>query len=363
MKKIRVILAIGIGLVMAISGCGKKDGESQIESYEIEEEMSIDNNEDNSTDDSVDNSEAENLVEETKEIHSDDEYYISRLTSEKGISKDDILSVKVYEYEGGNLYSAFIFVGKEDLDFGNYIGQVWFVSEDSVQSIFDEEMEFYSTGDVLSFSNTDKAFFYVDEYYVTQAVSHVYGVENGKAVEQVISRLGAVSPKDNNDFSITVSAYDNYISSDDDFPIGHTWKPYYFSYDETKNDFVEYVGKQLTEDKLSEICTSPIVQEIKELGGTIMDIFIRDNGIITVNYQITTYYDGGGHEITYSNANYDVNSQSYIDVWEEGIHSLSNSDYGGTYSAALLPMLLNDGHTYDVFYDQFTEDENLDSNY
>lgn len=356
MKKRILIVTIGLGLSISLIACGKtaEDVNSSV----------INETEDNSDAEDTIAVEDEQSSEESASINKDESFYIDRLVSEAGVSEEEILSVNVYPYEGKDLYSAFIFVGSKDEEWDTYFGTLWFVTDEKVEKIHNSENGYYSTGDVLSFSNTDKAFFYINEYYVTQAVSYVYGVENGDIYEAPISAYGEVYRKDtsSDDFIITVSAYDNYISSDDDFPIGHTWKPYYFFYDDEKDSFAEYVGMPIDSDRLEEVCDEDILGEIANMDASILDIYERPNGIITVNYRHTDYYDGGSYEITYGNVNYDINKKSYVDVWSVGTYSLENSDYGGTYQAALMPCLMyEEGMDDDTIYDKFIEGELIDA--
>lgn len=296
-------------------------------------------------------------------VHKDEEYYIDKLINEKGISKEDIITCRVGEFEGKDLFSAFIFEGSlADDEIGVYDGQLWFVNEDTIELVHDEN-SYYSIDNVLSFEGTDKSFFYVEDYYVTASVARIYGVKDGKPYEPVISGVGGLIKGEGNDFSLVISSYDHTMESDMDYPLGHTWKPYYFYYDSDTDSFKEYVGTLINEETLKEIVDRDIIADIKAADGYVYEIYSRENGIITVNYQFMENYEDGRYTETFENANYDCNRKCYIDVWETGDDSLENSSYGGTYSAVLLPMLMYDENkSDDELYDLFIEGKIRDAN-
>lgn len=357
MKNKIALITVGLCLAFSISACGNAQSEDDIyidldedihvekeEPDKIVEEIRDDNTEVEGIQgkiesalenikDNIENSESdkESILEEKKE------YFSSRLVDQEGVKPQNILTTTVSEYEGKDKYSAFIFVGEIfDEELNTYEGELWFVSDEETRLLHNSPNGYYNTGEIMSFDNTDKSFFYINEFYVTQAVSYVYYVENGYAYEANISRLGSVGPVESNDFTITFSAYDATYYSSDDMVLGHTWKPYYFHYDEKENTFVEYVGTEITPSKLTELVGFDMIADITAIGGIATEIYQRDNGIISVNYYIKEMEDNNSYSIEYNQANYDLNTGKYFDVWGEGENTVSTSGYGGSYAPGIL---------------------------
>lgn len=327
----RVILLLVLVVGLLSTGCGKKNSIndrtiSDIETINEKQEK-IEEKEDSTVN--------ENESVEIPEIHSDDKYYIDKLIEEAGVDKDSILSVSTAAYEGEDMYSSFIFVGERDEEMGIYTGAVWFVNCDKAEKILESENGYYSAGNVLEFPGAKKCFFFVDEYYVTQSVSYIYGVDGNESYETSVSRLGALAYNIENTFTITVGAYDHTYYSEDDMMLGHTWKPYYFYYDVEKDQFAEFAGKPVSTSEIAEICGYDVVKDIEDINGIISDAFIRDNGILTVNYSIRNDYEGG-YSIDYEQANFNVNAGKYIDSCGDGNNNLKSSSFGGTYILAII---------------------------
>ena len=279
---------------------------------------------------------------EQTEALNDEEYFIEKLVAEQGISREEIFSCRVGEYEGKGLFSAFIFEGSlTDDEMGVYDGRLWFVSEDGSELAHDTG-SFYSVDNVLSFEGTDKSFFYVDDFYVTASVARIYGVKDQKAYEPDVSGVGGLVRGEKNDFNLVISSYDHTLTKGDEFMMGHTWKPYYFYYDADTDSFREYVATQIDEETLKAKVDRDILKDIEAAGGVVSEIYYRENGIVTVNYMLTEYYDNDQYTESYENANYDCNKKCYVDTWGEGEDNLERSSYGGTYSELLLPMLPRD---------------------
>ena len=156
-----------------------------------------------------------------------------------------------------------------------------------------------------------------------------------------ISRLGNISVSDNlKDYIVVKDSYDNsetYETGKEDDAIwtGHTWKPYYFYYDDRKGDFTEYDCIKINRSKLAGICGFDPVSEIESEGYEVSDILMRDNGIININYS-KKELDGSSFWITYKNASYDLNRKEFINAWGDGENTWQASDYGGIYLKSIL---------------------------
>ncbi|MBQ0028548.1 MAG: hypothetical protein KBS96_08090 [Lachnospiraceae bacterium] len=342
-KIYKAIVPLMLAATFFIYGCGNSYSTSRS------------NNDSVKVDDTVIESQ---IFEEKKEGHSDDEYYIEILNTKENIPRDDMLAVKTAAYEGGDNYGAFIFTGSKDEEQETYEGRLWYVSDDYVDVVIEAENGYYDVDLYVEFDDTDKCFYGVNVYYTTDAVTHLFGVKDGKPYETPVSGIGQINGVGNNDIRIVVSAYDACYESEDDITLGHTWKPYFFHYDVTSDSFVEYVGRKLTRAEFEEKYKLGILQDIEAIGGTVTTIYERDNGIVNVNYYIKKMYDNGEYSLSYQQANYDVNENRYIEGMGLGDTDLEKSSYEGIYKAAILPKLLyNENAGVDEIYEAFRQRE------
>lgn len=167
-------------------------------------------------------------------------------------------------------------------------------------------------------------------------------MESGKCKESVVSGVGMFFKPDYiDDFCISASAYDAIYEYEEGkeseaMELGHTWKNYYFYYDPSFGDFKEYVGSEITEAELKEACGFDLAEEIRNEGYTVDNIINRDNGIININYSQKETTDFGMIDITRKNTTYNVNTDTFINFWEDGEDTWQNSDVGGKYEISLL---------------------------
>lgn len=183
----------------------------------------------------------------------------------------------------------------------------------------------------------DKTFAMFNQAFTTASVSYIYYVEDGELQESAVSGIGAFFEPDYvDDYCISYSEYDNFYDYEEDDPeggiyTGHTWKHYYFYYDENTGDFEEYDGSIITQKELQKEIGFDLAGEIEDEGYDVDTIFIRDNGIININYSLITDYGNGSYSIEYHNVTYNKNTEEFVDVWGEGEKTWQASDFGGIY--------------------------------
>lgn len=141
-------------------------------------------------------------------------------------------------------------------------------------------------------------------------------------------------------YCISLSAYDAYLEYEKDdidsgIYTGHTYKNYYFYYDNQSGDFKEYVGKTISESDLLDSCGFDLASEIRSAGYEVDEIFKRDNGIINVNYSQTTLEEDNTVWVEYHNATYNEETGQFVDVFESGNLTWQDSDFQGTYVNAI----------------------------
>ncbi len=275
---------------------------------------------------------------------SEEESLISRAVTEAGAKPEDARYSIVYDFDGDASAEAFVFIGEAlDEDVMSCLGDVWFVGKDSCERVQEgRNLLFYNDALFHLFPEEGSAFVVFDEAYATESISFVYTVKNGKPVESSISGRGAFySPADTEDYCMTVALYDGSLQyekgkEDEAMGMGHTWKRYYFYYDKAQKDFKEYVAAPITEEELTAACGFDLAGEIRKEGYQVDGILRRENGIIHVNYSLTTEESPGSFFTEYKNANFNEKTGEFLDVWETGEKTWQNSDFGGIYLEKIL---------------------------
>ncbi len=338
------------------SDSGEEDGESEAESAvtdsgaevipdTVEENgASPDNdteNKENDTEDvtgeseegaSEESSEGENATAEMTD------YFISQVAKAAGAEPANVRYFDVNDYDGDGHYEAFMFVGGEvDEDWGSADGTIWYANDTECKQIHEEFS--FAVFDGAMFSTItagDRKLILFNEMYATSYVTNIYTVKNSDCVETNVSGVGSAAyDESTGDMSISISAYDSYCDyeagSEEPMWTGHTWKPYYFYFDEASEEFKEYVGETISESELTEICGFDLAKEIRDSGYTVDSIYKRENGIVNVNYSKEDVADDGSRSITFKNANFDQRTGEFIDAWGTGDTGYEASDFGGTY--------------------------------
>lgn len=360
MKRVVLQILMVLSLAIALPGCGKK---KDIDN-KPEEKQEVQDNIDDETDNAADNSSitdekmSETDTTEKAELDTDEEEIMEDpltelgvicsskwgtnesikllnkfLEENKDIEKTDIAMVNANDFDHNGTVELFVFVQESyDVEFDIYRGALWFVTDDGCQVIPDSiERDWTNIAGFLDFE--DKSYMYMNEYYVTASLSYVWDVQDNAVVEAPFSKLGDISQTDDNDFTILVSDYDNYLYDGDEFMLGHTWKPYYFYYDNADKMVHEYGAARVYEEDLHDIFGEDIAQKIGDDIG-IMDVMYRENGILTIN--TIKFIDGG---IEYGNINYDCKKKTFLDAWGTGSGTAEDSNHGGTYLRSYCPML------------------------
>lgn len=259
--------------------------------------------------------------------------YREMLQEAMGTSDGELIDFVCDDFDLDGEYEAFGFTGvsQEGDEYMPelHIGKIWFISKDGAKVICDDERNFTDVFRLLDFGN--RKYIGLNEWYVTARVTYLYTVKNGDAVEDNMSGVGDMSDPQNGEVSVLLSAYDGTYDPEMDGYIGHTWKPYYFYYDESTDSLAEHIGVEIPEEDVAKICGENIIEEIEKEGYTIGKIYNRPNGILNINYTYETEWG----EISFHNANFDSNSNAFIDVWGVGENTWKASDFGGTYLTGL----------------------------
>ena len=235
------------------------------------------------------------------------------------------------DYDGDGDCEMFALVGEMVDDGGlyeeeNICGKIWFVDQNGIMEIESEEIEYWSSP--CAFSVDNKSFIVFEKYYATGSLTYLWGVINEKPYQPNISGKGnRLRINEFNEIEITDSEYDFAFDKSLDFPVGHTWKRYYFYFD--GNSFREYGGISIkVEDLLRVSGTDLIVNEIYNNSYVIDSVYYRNNGIININ--ISKEDD---NEIVY----YNITLRCNGDRWEYVMSEIGEKYGGGIYLKELIP--------------------------
>ena len=272
----------------------------------------------------------------------DGERLIEKVVAEAGADISDARYSVVYDFDSDGVMEAFVYLGDAPDEYATCAGEVWYVDGDTCVKI-KECGSFFVHGDKVidMYPVGDSMVIELEEAYATSTVSYLFMMDNGEWKESAISGLGYFFKPDYvSDYCVSVSAYDSGVDyeegkEEESLYTGHTWKNYYFFYDENSGDFKEYVGKEISEEELKAACGLDLAAEIREAGYQVDDIFKRENGIINVNYSKTERGDAGFVYKEFHNVTYNELNQRYADAWKTNGNSWQDSDFGGTYLKAI----------------------------
>lgn len=261
------------------------------------------------------------------------------LEANSSIDKANVTNSYEKDFDVDGTDELFVFVKEsEDKDIGTCTGILYFYKDGETKTVSEsKDNAWYAGMQLLDFG--DEAYVYLNEYYVTELVSHVWGVENGQPVEATFSRLGQIIDVNNKDFKITKGAYD--LTEEDGtvgMMMGHTWKPYYFFFDTATKSVKEYGAAKVDIDKLDDVFGEDIWEKIGVFKGEMLEAMYRSNGILTIN---TAVHENGS--TTYGNINYDCKNKCFVDARivdaTDDSTPAEKSNYGGTYMPCLDPTL------------------------
>jgi ABC-type phosphate transport system substrate-binding protein len=256
-------------------------------------------------------------------IYNDDEQTLKNLIAEN--TDKELLLWEYGDFDNDGAFEAFAFLGGID-EYDQKSGTLFLVNSNGLNKI---QGETYGV-DVFTFT-IDEYTFAAMVYHDTNDYSRIWGVDGKEAYEPPISRIGqSFTVEKNGEMTITQSAFDNFTMSDGNPNGAHTWKPYYFYYD---NGFKEYGGSEISLDELLTYeNAAKYIDEIENLNGEITNVLQRPNGIININYRVPD------PEVDYLTWNYYYTLK--IDD-EKVTHITENPDKpewdNGVYLPALLP--------------------------
>ncbi len=224
------------------------------------------------------------------------------------------------DFDGDNLYEAFILVGTEDEYETDYLeGEVWLSNSKGAALLKAGTFAIKNTN-IMKLKSAK--LFSLGTYAGTSWPAKLWKIDGYEALE--IFAGDSISYHGNDIISVH-STYDS--SRMDDILLGHTWKEYYFYFSDGK--IYEYGAKKITKKQFLKIkYASSILQQIKTKykSSKITQIFYRKNNTIQINFYVQE-----GDNRYYYNACLDYDLKN---------NKVSFVQYGeGSYKAALQPEL------------------------
>lgn len=194
---------------------------------------------------------------------------------------------------------------------------------------------------VMDFESRKYLFFYT-ELIVTSNNTELWTVRDGKPVEEGgLFRNMQVIYRDKyprEDFEVCVDAYDydcekNGFDNGEDMWLGHTWKPYFYYYDQFEDRIKAYGGEKISKDAFVKLSGTNIIEEIEAKDYTVGEIIHWENDVVTINYHYAKIRgeDGESTDYYYENVIWDNRVKDYWRKEERGVTSWENAGEGGSY--------------------------------
>ncbi len=236
------------------------------------------------------------------------------LINEAGIGITDLIDFSGSDFDCDGQKEAFAITGSiSDEERSTVEGSLWFVSQSGAQKLTDSKgLGFNSRLRTMTMGNT--TYVLVDEMYETAALTYVYSVSDGRAVEALFSGRGEViTDLDGPDrFRIMDSSYDMMFDEELGQMIGHTWKHYYYFYDPTEDGVFEYAGTDILPENIEYICQRDLVGELIGPKDSIDSMFLRGNGLLVINFRRPAE---GGYDLCHYI--YDITTGDFVDDCKE----------------------------------------------
>ncbi|MCR5108707.1 MAG: hypothetical protein K6B28_11155 [Lachnospiraceae bacterium] len=333
MKKLLIVFSLII--VFTITACSDENNAAIFpDEKEVQDETVINDPEIDSDneDESVETDQAE-TEEDIDESHSIDIDLREKLITEGNLKDDDIRLFHQDDFDDDGADEAFALAAMNNVDEDDeqiVEGDVWFVSQNGCRKLLTSEaMGFIETDRIITLGNTKYEL--IDDAYATGTLTYAWYVAGGEAKEASFSKIGTVITDNvgKDQFRIQDSSYDALYDPEVGDKLGHTWKQYYFFYDEKNDSVCEYGGTDIEQSEAEKLCGIDIVEQFLPAGGKLDSLFYRGNGLVVMNYE----QEEDGY-IYYYHMIYDYKNGTFIDDNGEETDVVPLE---GTYAKALCP--------------------------
>ncbi len=333
MKKLLIVCSLI--MVFAISACSRENNtiSDVLEDERLDEEMVNDDVGDKSKQgDNSEKTDQDEFPKDAEKSNRTDVDLRAKLIAEGNLKDDVILLFHQDDFDDDGANEAFALVKRENVnkydDEEIVEGDVWYVSPNECQKLLASEgMGLGEIDRTLELGNTKYVLF--DDVYATGRLTYAWYLTDGKVKEAPFSKIGTViTDNDGKDrFQILDSSYDAMYDPEVGDTLGHTWKQYYFFYDEANDRICEYGGTDIDKSKAEYLCGMDLFEHYLPAGDKLGSLFYRSNGLVVMNYE----HEEDGY-IYYHHLIYDFINESFID--DDG-NATNGEPLDGTYAKAL----------------------------
>lgn len=254
-----------------------------------------------------------------------------KVLTESGMEESSILLMDYDDYDRDGRYEAFVFCGEciTHNDNKYYDGEIWFVGAD--QCIKLRKGSYRMIDGNMRIGDDQKYLYFYSDICFTANISELWTVVNGEPVESKFSQIGQVVYRGGSDFEIWIDAYDHWYEPENDFWMGHTYKPYFYYYDLSTDQIERYAGEIISKEQLEQLCGFDLAAEVEAEGYEVTEMIRWGNDIVTVNYVIPIKEDDPIPQIIYENIIWDCDAKDYWRKTERGVTSWKNAGVGGSF--------------------------------
>ena len=295
-KRIKPMMSILVlSALLFVNGCSNKISDNEINTGANSFEQSgmndnIINNESSSGEEEKENT-VTPAMPETNEEEDDIQGLPEWIEIQKKQIKSENPQYSTYEEKsyviGDCGYTIFAKTPADCTDLLDYCVDIWAYGPEHSQKIEEDAyIDPNSHGEIVI---DDTNFFRYDIMYATEQMTHLYTTDKEDNFREIIFP-GYLKEVNDLDLAVVVSAYDMSYSKEDDAYYGHTWKTYYFHYEDydiveyerqdiTQEEFLQYEGAQVRIDEIS-------AQYEKEEGVMTLEFKKNENGMLHINIKI-----------------------------------------------------------------------------
>ena len=203
---------------------------------------------------------------------------------------EEILCFVSDDFDDDGKIEAFALVGHEEMDV--WKGCPFFINETSIAKLTSDTM-LKLEWDQAGYRQTFRKVFFGKQKAVVFSLwamnsyrDEAYGIINGEPMQFSIPDVEGGFKVTENFITLTVDAFDGCCFENFDWGGGHTWKPYYFFWNDGLNSFSEYGGIEITLEQLSKIKdVSRLMNQYYEDDYSLINIIYRANKIININFR------------------------------------------------------------------------------
>ena len=298
-KRIKSLISIFVlSLLLSASGCSKMINDNELNGDVNSTNQSVTNDnmidhEQPSVEEVPDTTVTPNIAEgdTSEEDKSTDSELPQWVVIQKEKIKSENPQYSTYEEKsyviGDCGYTIFAKTPADCTDLLDYCVDIWAYGPEHSQKIEEDAyIDPNSHGEIVI---DDTNFFRYDIMYATEQMTHLYTTDKEDNFREIIFP-GYLKEVNDLDLAVVVSAYDMSYSKEDDAYYGHTWKTYYFHYEDydiveyerqdiTQEEFLQYEGAQVRIDEIS-------AQYEKEEGVMTLEFKKNENGMLHINIKI-----------------------------------------------------------------------------